>query len=162
MMRANCPREGDTLKAVRGGTVEEDLRAHVAQCAVCGEIVQVSRWMLTLGESPDKTDELPDPGLLWWRAQLSEKQAKMERAQKILGWIEFVFATLLFAGLAVWTCWNWNVIQPPLTSLLAGGEQQIWGTVLAVAGATPTLSLFGVVALSAVVIGLVYPLLARD
>ena len=162
MMRANCPREGDALRAVRTGKVEEELRAHLVECAVCGEIVQVSRWMQTLAEGPDRADALPDPGLLWWRAQLSEKQTKMERAEKILGWMEFVFATLLFAGLAGWMSWHWNAIQTRLTSFLAGGEQQLWGTVLSVAGTTPILSSFGVVILSMLAIGLVYPLLARE
>jgi hypothetical protein len=162
MMRASCPREGDALRAVRMGTLEEELGLHLTECAVCGDIVQVSRWMQSLAEGPDRTDALPDAGLLWWRARLSEKQTKMEQAEKILGWTEFVFATFLFAGLAGWMCWHWNVIQKTLTSFLAGGEQQVWGTVLSVAGATPILSSFGVVILSMLAIGLVYPLLARD
>ena len=162
MMRASCPREGDALRAVRTGTVEEALRAHLVECAVCGEIVQVSRWMQMLAEGPDRTDALPDAGLLWWRARLSEKQTKMEQAEKILGWAEFVFATFLFAGLAGWMCWHWNVNQTRLATFLSGGENQLWGTVLSVAGATPILSSFGVVILSMLAIGLVYPLLARD
>jgi hypothetical protein len=142
--------------------VEEALRAHARECAVCGEIVQVSQWMQTLAEAPDGTEVLPDPGLLWWRARLSEKQMKMERAGKILGWLEFVFATLLFTALAGWMYWHWNVIQTRLATFLAGGENQLWGSVLTVAGATPILSPFGVVILSMLAIGLVYPLLARD
>jgi hypothetical protein len=161
-MRASCPREGDALRAARTGMAEEALRAHLTECAVCGEIVQASRWMQALAESAEGTGALPDAGLLWWRAQLSEKRAEVEKAQKILDWGEFIFATVLLAGLAGWMCWHWNVIQTRLTSFLAGGEQQLWSTVLSVTGATPILSSFGVVILSMLAIGLVYPLLARD
>ncbi len=162
MIRRSCPQEGDVLRAVRTGIVEEALRAHAVECAVCGEIVQVSQWMQTLAESPDGTDALPDPGLLWWRAQFSEKQMKMERAEQILGWLEFVFATLLFTGLAGWMYWHWNVIQTKLTSFLTGGEHQLWGAVLSMTGALPILSSFGVVIFSVLAVGLAYPLLARD
>jgi len=162
MKRAGCPREGDVLKAGRSGMSEEALRAHAAECSVCAEIVQVSQWMQTLAESPERADALPDAGLMWWRAQLSEKQAKMDRAQNILGWAEFIFATLLLAGLVGWLIWNWNLIQTRLTSISAGVQQQLLTTMSSVAGATPFLSSAGVVILSLVVVGLVYPLLARD
>lgn len=162
MSQASCPQEAEAHKAVRTGTWEAGLSAHVAGCAVCREIVQVSRWMQTLAESPGETHALPDAGLLWWRAQLSEKQAEGERARKILDWAEFIFATLLVAGLVGWIGWNWIAIQTLLTSLLADGWQHLWATASFAAGAAPILSSFGVVIFSLVAIVVSYPLLTWD
>ncbi len=162
MRQASCPQEEKALKAVRTGTWDEGLSAHLPGCGVCTEIVQVSRWMQALAEGPERTPTLPDAGLLWRRAQLSERQAEAERAQKILDWAEFIFATLLSAGLAGWIGWDWFAIQIRLTSLWADTWQQVWATASSVTGATPALSSFGVLILSLVATVLAYPLLARD
>lgn len=119
MRQTSCPQEEMTLKAVRTRICEGSLSAHVAGCAVCAEIVQVSRWMQRLAEGSEKASALPDGGRLWRRAHLSEKQEKAERAQKILDWAEFTFALLMAAGLAFWIAWNWDAVQTPLASLLA-------------------------------------------
>ncbi len=162
MRQTSCPQEEMTLKAVRTRMWEGSLSAHVAGCAVCAEIVQVSRWMQGLAEGPEKTAAMPDGGRLWRRAQLSKKLEEAERAEKILDWAELSFALLVGAGLAFWIAWNWDAVQTRLASLLADVWPQLWVKVFSVAGATPSLYSFSVVILSLIAIVLAYPLLARD
>jgi hypothetical protein len=162
MRQTSCPQEEMTLKAVRTRIWEGRLSAHVAGCAVCAEIVQVSRWMQGLAEVSEKTAAMPDGGRLWGRAQLSERQVEAERAQKILDWAEFSFALLVPGGLAFWIVWNWSEVQILLTSLLADVWLQLWVKVFSVAGATPGLFSFSGVILSLAAVVLVYPLLTRD
>ena len=94
MRLTSCPQEEMTLKAVRTRMWEGSLSAHVAGCAVCAEIVQVSRWMQGLAEGPEKTAAMPDGGRLWRRAQLSKKLEEAERAEKILDWAELSLRSL--------------------------------------------------------------------
>jgi hypothetical protein len=162
MKQGSCPQEEMALKAVRTGTWEEDLSAHVTVCDVCRVTVQVSGWMQALKEGPEGTLTLPDAERLWLRAQLSEKHAEAERAQKILDWAEFIFSILVSAGVSGWIGWNWSAIQTRLSSFSANAWQQLWATVSYLAGATPILSTFGVVIFSLVAFVLAYPLLARD
>lgn len=162
MRRENCPQEGGVFNAVRTGTWGEDLSTHAAACAVCREIVEVSRWMKTLAESPEGTDPLPDAGLVWRRSQLSEKQAEAERAQNILDWAEFTFGAVVCAALAGWIGWNWDAIQGRLTSLWANAWQGLWAAGPSAFGAMPVLSSSSIVILSLAAIVLAYPLLVRD
>jgi len=54
------------------------------------EIVLASQWMQSLAQSCQRPT-LPDASLLWWRAQLSEKHAKVEKAQEFsIGWKSFL------------------------------------------------------------------------
>jgi hypothetical protein len=71
MKHMTCPKEVDVLRAAFTDKWEESLRAHVVGCTFCEEIVQVSRWMLSLAQSSETDVRLPDPILVWRRARLS-------------------------------------------------------------------------------------------
>lgn len=162
MRQESCPQEVDVVKAVRTGIWEEALSTHIDRCAVCKEIVQTSHWMQALAESSEKILTLPDASLLWWGAQLSEKQAKAERMQELLEWVEIISASVISAGLAGWVEWNWYALQTLLTSFLTDPRPQLWITASSEIGVTPILSLLSAVILSLVAIVLTYPLLEGD
>jgi hypothetical protein len=137
-------------------------RGHVVECPVCAEIIRISGWMQTLASSSEGTRPLPDAGLLWWKAQLSEGQTKTEKAQKVLDWAELIFVFLLCAGLGAWMARKWEIIKTPLASLSAFSSRLLSDPVSWALHAVSGLSLFGLVMLSLVVIGLAFPLLAWD
>jgi hypothetical protein len=74
-MKKTCSKEAAVSKAAFTDVWDESLKTHVAGCAFCEEIVQVSRWMLSLGQSFGVNRGLPDPTLLWRRAGLSLSQS---------------------------------------------------------------------------------------
>jgi hypothetical protein len=90
-----------------------ELRAHVAGCRACGDLVLVTTAFREARAMSINAAQLPPPGLLWWRAQLRRRNAAVKRIQKpILGAQIFALAvTLLIAtGIVVWQVrdgWNW-------------------------------------------------------
>jgi hypothetical protein len=99
-----------------------------------------------------------DASLLWWRAQLNEKQAKAARAQSVLEWAEMTLACVVAAALAGWAVWNWPLLQTAAGWLAASLSPQTWIAAYS-AGASFWLIL-GVLSVAAVL--LVYPIFAQE
>ncbi len=81
-----CSREKEVRESLQRGHwpegCGEELRAHVAECGRCDDLVLVS---LALGTSRGEAEKLAPvvaPGLLWWRAQLRRRNAAVERISK--------------------------------------------------------------------------------
>ena len=162
MRQSSCAREVEVAMAVRTGKWEGDLSAHAAGCAECKEIVQTSKWMQGLAQSPQTSRALPDASLAWRRAQFSESQANVERARELLDWVEIISATVISAGLAGWIGWNWYAIQSKFISPFTDPWPQLWIDAAFKVSATPILFSLGAVILSLVVFAVGYPLLIRE
>ena len=82
MSQVECPFEADVLTAVYTSRwpdrAEPELRAHVAGCAICADVVAVAPVFEEDFEEARARVKLPDAGLIWWRAQL---QARAEAAR---------------------------------------------------------------------------------
>jgi hypothetical protein len=161
MRPANCPQEEIILKAVRNGAWNENLSAHLHACPDCRELSRASRWMQALANHPESVRTLPEPGRVWWRAQIFEKQAKVERAQDFLEGMEILSASVICSAVAVWLVWNWYAIQLLFTSILTGVSANS-RTAASSAWTAPTILSSAAVIASIVAIVLAYPLLARD
>ena len=121
----------------------------------------MSRWMQAMAWGVEGGSALPDASLLWWRAQLSERRARLEGAQKAVEWLEIVSSVLVSFGLLVWTVWNWQAVQAALAWLSANAWSRVSlaGYLLAVSAPDLFWSITVVVSLALVV--LAYPLLER-
>ena len=183
MKQAVCPQEEAVSRALRTGLRMDQIdlwkgsvQGHVAECAICREMVLTSRWMHTLAQRSEEKFTLPDANLLWWRAHLSQKQAEAERAQKPLEVIEVVSeAAIALAAIALalagWLTWNWSEVPGVITKLLVRLLSQLWEAdwlaAWAVTSSLPVTSPFVVLPLLVTVLSLVvllvaYPLLAED
>jgi hypothetical protein len=127
MSHINCPQEAAVTRAIRAGILDESLATHAATCPVCRDVVTVSHSMHALARGPENNRALPDASLVWWKAQLSEQQTRVERAQTILEWLQIAFAAIGSLGLAAWVAWNWAAMQEWLTSSL-GSAQLMFAT----------------------------------
>jgi hypothetical protein len=76
MSESFCSREEDVVVAVRSGEWREELRRHVASCSMCAEVQQVSRWMTGVAERMSREGIVPDPTVVWLKAQLEERQRR--------------------------------------------------------------------------------------
>jgi hypothetical protein len=162
MSRPGCPQEANVLKAARAGIGEESIATHIEACLTCRELARTAPWMHSLAQSSASARPLPDPARIWWRARLSEKQAKAERAQELFEWAEIISASVLCAAFAAWFIWDWSAIQFQFASALTRALPHSWLTVFPLLAATPAiLSLFAVIASLAAAV-LAYPILARD
>jgi hypothetical protein len=162
MKHDNCPQEAAVAEAARSGRFDEFVMRHSAECASCQEILRMSRWMRTLGESTEENLALPDASLVWWRAHLSEKQAGAGPALSAADWVEIVSVAVALSGLAGWVLWNWQALQAALTWLAGDSWAQVVAGTNPLAGVNP--SVFWLTAGAAVLIAvfLAYPMLEED
>jgi hypothetical protein len=156
MKHLRCPQEPAVTKAVHTGNLEKSLTTHASTCAVCREIIQTANWMQDLARSPESKPTLPNASLVWWRAQLSEKQAQAGKAQDFLEWVEFTSAAAISLGLAVWLIWNWYAVQRLITWISAGANS--WATAYSMPFFFPPI----IAVLCSVALVLAYPILADE
>lgn len=91
---SDCPQESAIAAALASGALPEELRVHLAGCAVCGEIHSVAGKMLQLA---DGLSEVPPPSAaaMWWRLSLRMRQERARRAQMPLIWMGRVFYAMM-------------------------------------------------------------------
>ena len=118
MNRTICAREDQTSAAVFSGTLNAEITWHAQQCPVCADILLVSEFLhedtaRTAHEQPP----LPDPGLIWQKADLRAHQEAVRRAlrpirfMKIIAIVAFVCSPALrwllpIAGEATASWWK--------------------------------------------------------
>jgi hypothetical protein len=159
MSRTDCPREEAVSEAVRSGKWEGPITRHAAECQICREIVQTSRWMQAMAESVESVSALPDASVMWWRAQLSEREAKLERTQKALEWLQIISSVLVSAGLLVWAVWNWRAVAGAMAWLSSDVWSRVWVAAYLLAVSAPDFFWPIVVMVSLAMVAVAYPLL---
>ena len=84
MNPAECTREQDVLDAVAAGRwpdrSDEALRAHVAVCAICTDVVDVARAFRDDYDDAWRHARVPPSGRVWWRAEMRARQDAAQRA----------------------------------------------------------------------------------
>jgi hypothetical protein len=100
-MTCECSREQDVLDALSARRWPErcdaDLRAHVASCAICADLVDVATALLEDHEVAWHDALVPPSGVVWWRAQLRAREEAARAAARPLAFIQGVAASV-----AVW------------------------------------------------------------
>ena len=104
-----CPEEPDVLGAAADGReLPAALKTHLASCASCRDQVEAVTFVRGLAETPDAPHQLPDPGVIWWKAQLTRRwQAERAASAPIerMRWVELAAG---FASLTVFLAWQWQ------------------------------------------------------
>jgi hypothetical protein len=103
-----CVHEEELLVLVERGqwpqAAPSELRAHVAACRCCSELVSVKQALEASRATLCAMPVLPSAGAVWWRAQIRRRHADLERiGRPLLGAQIFalaVFLTLAAGGLA--------------------------------------------------------------
>jgi hypothetical protein len=167
MSHRSCSQESGVARAVRSGERSESLEAHLRECAICRGVQETVRWMQALSPAPEPQSDLPDPQILWLRAQLSQRQAAAERAQKVLQWVEIACVTAACAGLGIWLAWSWRGIGGEIADLfgwaLFDAWPALWSNLYAYGPVNaPILFSSALAAIALLALGVAYPLLARE
>jgi hypothetical protein len=109
MTLLGCTREPELLGLLDRGQWPQacpaDLRAHVAGCRSCSDLVVVKQAMQSARVSAMAAPQLPTASALWWRAQLRKRNQAVERVGRpILGAEIFALAMVLVlaAGALAW------------------------------------------------------------
>ena len=150
MGTVDCPREQDVLDALAAGRwparCEDELRAHVAECGVCADVIEVVKPMREAHDELWPTIQIPPAGTVWWRAQLRARQEAARNASRpitvaqVLAGVAAVVALVgVFYAAAPWLS-DFNFTAPVLPSLELGSlelptlaELGLWGWVAIIA-----------------------------
>jgi hypothetical protein len=110
-----CAREREVTDLLHKGhwpqACSEELRAHVASCRGCSDLVLITA---SLQASRRQTAELPrlEPaGAIWWRAQLRRRNAAIDQMSRpIIGAQIFALAmsVIVIGAIAIWQADNWS------------------------------------------------------
>jgi len=159
--QTNCSKQEEVTKAIRSQQWPEPIAAHVAECEICRDVTQAARWMQALAGSSDPDTvgptmhSLPDPGLVWWKAQLSETHSRTGKGRLFMETLQIGSMVIAPIGLAGWVAWNWYDIQAVAERFLLDTWPQISIATYALASLAPA-----VLALAALAIG--YPFFIRE
>ena len=102
MRLRTCLRESEMSDALRSGrwplACGSALRAHVEQCEVCRATALIAEFLKQDRSAAMEAMPRATPGLLWWRAQIVQRQAAIRRASQP---VRYAVALALASSLAV-------------------------------------------------------------
>ncbi len=113
-----CPHEKEIAQATRTGEWKPSLTLHRQHCPICLEVVQVAGSVQTLLTVPESTRPLPDPDLIWFRAQLMKMQSAEVRILRPFLVADISVSVISVATVALLFTWHWPKIQQFLVRLL--------------------------------------------
>jgi hypothetical protein len=129
-MTCECSREEDVLDALSArrwpDKCDADLRAHVASCDICADLVDVATALLEDHEVAWLDAHVPPSGVVWWRAQLRAREDAARAAARPLAFIQGVAASVALwlvvalvravppASVSTWRAWARDLV-PDLT-----------------------------------------------
>ena len=98
----NCDRELEVWRAVDARHwpehCDEELRAHVAACAECTDVVDVASAISEEHAAAMREAHVPASGAVWWRAQLRVRQDAARTARRAMNVIQ---AAVVVAALGI-------------------------------------------------------------
>lgn len=108
MKNEHCAFEEKIAAANRSGRWSDELLAHVADCGVCEEVALVSGYLCESSTAAGVDAALPNPSLIWSKAQAAANAAAIERALRPIVWARrFAFgvgaAAVVFAIILEWS-----------------------------------------------------------
>lgn len=111
MAGRTCDKESAVRSMVRSGQDDPALHEHLARCEACRQDAEVAAWMIAFAELPADPAKLPDPGMLWWKAQLLQRWDAQRRATEPIETGQQVQVGIGVAGCAGLLYWLWPHVQ---------------------------------------------------
>ena len=107
----DCAYESNVLDAAESGRWSESLRAHAASCESCNAAVSVASWMTELSRQDDREHILPDPTVVWLKAQLLRQHSAVDLASRPMHLLQIAAYMIVAAGWAALLTWKWNALE---------------------------------------------------
>ena len=121
-----CPREQELVDAITGGRWPNacggPLREHVAACAICREVADVTAALYEDASWAERDARVPSSGLVWWRATIRARAEATRVAERPISVFQSIVAACA-AGLAcglVGAAWRSLQWLPRLGDLIIG------------------------------------------
>ena len=148
-----CSTQPDILTATaEGRELSASLAGHLASCPSCREQAEAVAFVRKLAGTEDIRHQLPDPAVIWWKAQLTRRwQAERAAAAPIerMHWIELAAG---FVSLAVFLVWQWQGLVNLVSRAIPAGVEATAAAPQAVSPMALVLISLGTVSLGAMVL----------
>lgn len=115
-MSEACRYERDVLRATEEDRWTDALRAHVAECEECAAAMAVGPWIDRFAAMETRERTLPDPAVVYLKAQVLRGSVANERAARPMRAFQFVAYFLVASGWAGLLTWKWDALQQWLLS----------------------------------------------
>lgn len=123
-MSDRCRFEADVTRAAMRGVWTDELRSHAASCDDCAAAASVAPWMTKFATIADREHLLPDPSVLWLKAQLLRASAAAERVARPMNQVQIFAYVVVAAGWAGLLTWKWDALQSWIATMSPTGLLQ--------------------------------------
>jgi hypothetical protein len=110
-MSENCIQEPLIRRAAVEDRWTDALRQHVASCRDCAAAAAAAPFMTQFARIDARQRALPDPAVLWLKAQILRGSAVAERVSRPLNIAQMVSYVVIAAGWAGLLTWKWKELQ---------------------------------------------------
>jgi hypothetical protein len=109
-----CEYEEAVGAALSSGQWNDELVRHLASCSQCADLRLVSQYLASAGTAIEEAAPLPAPGLIWWRAQLAERQEQATRGVAAIDLMQKLAIAVALIGLVaitlLWKPIDWGAL----------------------------------------------------
>jgi hypothetical protein len=116
-----CAHETNVMRAAAEDRWTESLRTHVSECADCAAAAAAAPWMTRFSRTSAHEHRLPDPSIIWLKAQLMQGTADAARATRPMTIVQLVSYVIVASGWAGLLTWKWNAVQTWIGSFTPRG-----------------------------------------
>ena len=74
MLKRDCSFEAEVLRAVATAHIDEDLRAHIAECDGCAELMSVASAVADDRRTLMREAPIPSSAAMWWRTRMRARE----------------------------------------------------------------------------------------
>lgn len=120
----SCPFEPDVLQAAGEDRWTESLRGHILECGDCVEAAAVAPWMSRFARVGDRERPLPNPQIVWLKAQLLQGTADVARVSRPMNIAQLIAYLVVAAGWTALLTWKWAAVQTWLRGFTPAGIMQ--------------------------------------
>jgi len=120
----NCSHERDVLRAARDDRWNEALRSHLLECDECAATASVAPWMTRFSKISDREHPLPDPQLVYLKAQLLQASSDAARVARPMTFVQIVAYLVVAGGWTALLTWKWDAVATWLRGFTPTGMVQ--------------------------------------
>jgi len=127
-MSEACRHEPHVIRAANEDRWTDALREHVKTCEDCAIAALAAPFMHRLARVDERQKKLPDPSVVWLKAQLLAGSAVADRAARPLNIVQMFAYGVVAAGWAALLTWKWSDMQRWLATLTPSGVAEGLGS----------------------------------
>ncbi len=120
-MSEACRHEPHVIRAAAEDRWSDALREHVKTCQDCAIAALAAPFMNRLSRIDARQKKLPDPSVVWLKAQLLAGSVAAERAAQPLNIAQMSAYGVVAAGWAALMTWKWSDLQRLVSTLTPSG-----------------------------------------